>query len=185
MRNKNPWIGIIALVGIIAPFSNAANAVSRTNSLSSETSVTRTAANKAAFLVSREQTISKYENAATLTDSQLVELLKAVGFKGKGLKTAWAVAKAESNGQPIRFNGNIKTGDHSFGLFQINMIGDLGPDRRDRFNIDYDAQLLNPVVNAEIVYKMTDGGTNWKAWKYARTPAVQKWLKQFPAYVKA
>lgn len=180
MRDKKPWIGIIALVGMIAPFSNAANAADRTNSLFKETSVVKTAANKAAFLISKEKTMTKYENAATLTDLQLIELLKAVGFKGKGLRTAWAVAKAESNGQPIRFNGNIKTGDSSFGLFQINMIGDLGPDRRDRFNIDYNAQLLNPVVNAEIVYKMTQGGTNWKAWKYARTPAVQKWLKKFP-----
>lgn len=185
MRNKNPWIGLIALIGVIAPFSNAANADNRTSSLIIETSIDKAAASKAAFLVSKEKNISKYENAATLTDSQLVELLKAVGFKGKGLKTAWAVAKAESNGQPIRFNGNIKTGDHSFGLFQINMIGDLGPDRRDRFNIDYNAELLNPVVNAEIVYKMTQGGTNWKAWKYARTPAVQRWLKQFPEYTKA
>lgn len=181
MRNKNPWIGIIALVGMIAPFSNAANAADRSNNLLQKSSVTRHAAHKAAFLVSKERVISKYENAAALTDLQLVELLKAVGFKGKGLKTAWAVAKAESNGQPIRFNGNVKTGDHSFGLFQINMIGDLGPDRRDRFNIDYNAELLNPVINAKIVYKMTQGGVNWKAWKYAKTPAVQKWLKKFPS----
>ena len=181
MRNKNPWIGIIALVGMIAPFSNAANAADRENNLLKQTSVVKDAANKAAFLVSRDKVISKYENAAALTDLQLVELLKAVGFKGKGLRTAWAVAKAESNGQPIRFNGNTETGDHSFGLFQINMIGDLGPDRRDRFNIGYNAELLNPVINAKIAYKMTQGGVNWKAWKYAKTPAVQKWLKKFPS----
>ena len=180
MRNKNPWIGIIALIGVIAPFSNAANAADRANSLLQKSSITKAAANQAAFLVSRDSVIKKYDNAATLTDLQLVELLKAVGFKGKGLKTAWAVAKAESNGQPIRFNGNIKTGDHSFGLFQINMIGDLGPDRRDRFNIEYNAELLNPVINAKIAYKMTQGGVNWKAWKYAKTTAVQKWMKKFP-----
>ena len=185
-RDKKAWIGILSLVGLLAPISNQANAISVTvdNNLLSKTSVKSVdPAPKGAFLVSKvrnQATLKKYQNVDRLTDGQLIELLKAVGFRGNGLKTAWAVAKAESNGQPIRYNGNIKTGDNSYGLFQINMIGDLGPDRREKYGIKYHGELMSPVRNAEIVYAMTEGGTNWKSWKYAKTPPVQKWLKKYP-----
>lgn len=184
-RDKKAWIGILSLVGLLAPISNSANALSSTteNNLLSKNAQISVAAPKAAFLVStaRSQvTLKKYTNSVSLTDFELIELLKAVGFKGTGLKTAWAVAKAESNGQPIRYNGNTNTGDSSYGLFQINMIGNLGPDRREKYDIQYNGELMSPVRNAEIVFKMTKGGTDWKSWKYARTPAVKKWLVKFP-----
>ena len=142
-----------------------------------------TTAPKAVFLLSKPNNqviLEKYTNATSLNDSQLIELLKAVGFKGKGLKTAWAVAKAESNGRPLAFNGNTKTGDSSFGIFQINMLGTLGPDRRDKFDLDLNAELFSPVKNAEIVYHMTKGGTDWSSWSSYRKGAVNKWLNKFP-----
>ena len=123
--------------------------------------------------------LKRYENAHSLTDRQLVELLKAVGFKGEGLRTAWAVAKAESNGRPFAFNGNTKTGDSSYGIFQINMIGKLGPDRRDRFELDLNAELFSPVKNAKIVYHMTKGGKDWSSWSSYKKGATKKWLKRF------
>lgn len=181
MRDKKIWIGLIALVGLIAPFGNSANAIE--NKFLMKPAEKSDNAVKTAFLVSKAKTkavLVKYANAATLSDYDLVKLLQAVGFTGNGLKTAWAVAKAESNGQPIRYNGNKSTGDSSFGLFQINMINQLGPDRRTKYDLNYNAELLNPVKNAQIVYEMTQGGKNWKAWKYAKTPAVKKWLAKFP-----
>jgi len=185
-RDKQAWIGILSLVGLLAPISNSANALTNeldNNLLSNKQVATTADAPKGAFLVSKpksEVILERYKNAVSLSDYDLVKMLKAVGFTGKGLKTAWAVAKAESNGRPFAFNGNAKTGDSSYGVFQINMIGDLGPDRRDKFDLDANAELFSPVKNAEIVFHMTDGGTNWKSWKYAKTPAVQKWLKRFP-----
>jgi hypothetical protein len=184
-RDKMAWIGILSLVGLLAPVSNSANALTNTteNNLLSNKSVTTPADPKSAFLVSKPKKViilEKYKNAHSLTDYDLVQLLKAVGFTGKGLKTAWAVAKAESNGRPFAFNGNAKTGDSSYGVFQINMIGTLGPDRRDKFDIKTNAELFSPVINAEIAYYMTKGGTDWKSWKYAKTAPVQKWLKKFP-----
>jgi hypothetical protein len=184
-RDKMAWIGILSLVGLLAPVSNSANAVTNTteNNLLSNKSLTTPADPKSAFLVSKPKKqviLEKYMNATTLTDYDLIQLLKAVGFTGKGLKTAWAVAKAESNGRPFAFNGNIKTGDSSYGVFQINMIGNLGPDRRDKFDLDANVELFSPVKNAEIVFHMTKGGTDWKAWKYAKTAPVNKWLKKFP-----
>ena len=136
-----------------------------------------------AFLLSEdknEKILNKYENATSLTDSQLVELLKAVGFEGKALRTAWAVAKAESNGRPFAFNGNTKTGDSSYGIFQINMLGTLGPDRRDKFELDLNAELFSPVVSAQIAYRMTKGGIDWSSWSSHNTGAINKWLNKFP-----
>ena len=138
---------------------------------------------KAEALVIQKQmsikTLAKYRNADTLTDTQLVELLKAVGFKGKALREAWAVAKKESHGRPLAYNGNRKTGDSSYGLFQVNMLGQLGVDRRAKFNLDSNAELLSPVVNAEIAYYMSKQGQNWRAWK-GITSATRAWLSKFP-----
>jgi hypothetical protein len=184
-RDKMAWIGILSLVGVLAPVSNSANALTTTtdNNLISKSVKTVSADPKSAFLVSKPKShfvLKKYKNAVHLTDYDLVQLLKAVGFKGNGLKTAWAVAKAESNGRPFAFNGNAKTGDSSYGVFQINMIGDLGPDRRDKFDLDVNAELFSPVKNAEIVFHMTKGGKDWKSWKYAKPVQYQRWLKKFP-----
>jgi len=180
-RDKMAWIGILSLVGLLAPVSNSANALTTTtdNNLLSEKSLTTPADPKSAFLVSKTKILDKYSNAPTLSDMDLVLVLKAVGFEGRDLIEAWAIAKKESNGQPIRFNGNTKTGDNSYGLFQINMIDDLGPDRRDKFNLRTNFDLLNPVTNAEIAYYMSDGGTDWSAWK-GLTPKTKAWMQKFP-----
>lgn len=106
----------------------------------------------------------KYKGAKTLDNDQLIELLDAVGFKGKALKTAWAVTKKESGGRPVAHNKNAGTGDNSYGLFQINMIGDLGAARRDKFGIETNDQLFDPVTNAQIAFHMTKGGKDWGSW---------------------
>jgi hypothetical protein len=128
-----------------------------------------------------EATLKKYENANTLTDQELVELLSAVGFEGQDLKEAWAIAKKESNGRPLAHNGNTKTGDNSYGMFQVNMLGELGVDRREQFGLKSNSDLLNPVVNAQIAYYMSKGGENWTAWKGTNTPKVKQWMSKFPA----
>ena len=178
-RDKKAWIGILALVGVIAPFSNSANASSTKNNLLIKTSVETPATDKVAFVVSKDKKINSYENKTNLTDLELKELLSLVGFKGKDLVVAWAIAKKESNGRPLAFNGNHKTGDSSYGVFQINMIDSLGPDRRDKFDLDSNAELFNPVKNAEIAYYMSRGGEDWSSWK-GITPKTRMWMNKFP-----
>ena len=184
MRDRKILSGVLAtMFGIVTLLGAIPNAAAK-NNLSYKTNQSAVAAaHKAALLLSKaknDEVLEKYNNATSLTDSQLVELLKAVGFKGKGLVTAYAVAKAESNGRPFAFNGNTKTGDSSFGIFQINMLGTLGPDRRDKFDLDLNAELFSPVKNAQIVYYMTKGGTNWTSWTSYNKGAVNKWLDKFP-----
>jgi hypothetical protein len=59
------------------------------------------------------------------------------------------------------------------------MISDLGPERRDKFNLDTNFDLLNPVINAQIAYHMSDGGKNWSAW-HGITAKTKMWIKKFP-----
>ena len=120
-----------------------------------------------------------YKPSEMLTDKELKTLLETVGFEGSGLKKAWSIAKRESNGRPLAYNGNRKTGDSSYGLFQINMIGNLGPTRLEKFDLKSNRELFDPVTNAEITYYMTNGGSDWSSWK-GMTPKAKEWLKQFP-----
>jgi len=99
-----------------------------------------------------------------LSDEQLSELLYLVGFTGKAHKYAWAIVQRESNGRPMAHNGNSDTGDNSYGLFQINMIGSLGADRRAKYDLTTNNQLFDPVVNATIAYQMSRGGEDFGSW---------------------
>ena len=133
--------------------------------------------------------LDKYRGATELTDTELVDLLSLVGFEGKSLKTAWAVVMRESRGNPTSRNNTASTGDNSYGLFQINMIGDLGAVRREKFNIEKDRDLFDPVTNAKAAFYMTARGTNWGSWGLGpdaydgspEEPSVTKWLDDFPA----
>ena len=132
----------------------------------------------------KKETLEKFSNTVykpseMLTDRELLQLLKAVGFEGQALKMAWAVAKKESNGRPMAYNGNRNTGDSSYGIFQINMLGNLGVDRKEKFDLRSNVLLFDPVINAEITYYMTNGGQDWSSWK-GLTPATKKWLERFP-----
>ena len=132
----------------------------------------------------KKETLEKFSNTVykpsnQLTDKELKQLLAAVGFEGKALRTAWAIAKRESNGRPLAYNGNRNTGDSSYGLFQINMLGDLGVIRKEKFDLRSNVLLFDPVLNAEITYYMTNGGTDWSSWKGMNLKA-REWLKLFP-----
>jgi hypothetical protein len=132
----------------------------------------------------KKETLEKYSNTVykpseMLSDAELKELLSLVGFEGKALKTAWAIAKRESNGRPMAYNGNRATGDSSFGIFQINMLGNLGVDRKEKFDLTSNALLFDPVKNAEITYYMTNGGQDWSSWK-GLTPRAQEFYLKFP-----
>jgi hypothetical protein len=128
------------------------------------------------------------EQKTAFTDEELVRMLSTIGFEGKALKVAWAVVKKESNGRPLAFNGNVKTGDNSYGIFQINMIGGLGVARRDKFDLDSNKDLFDPVVNAQIAYYMSNEGSDWSSWGVGKFPYngnteqsnFNLWITKFP-----
>ena len=181
MREANVWLGVLSLVICGTVFSGAANATNKNNLLIKES--VKSATQEVAFLVSKDKILEKYENAHKLTDNQLVDLLKAIGFKGDKLRTACAIAKAESNGRPFAFNGNSETGDSSYGVFQINMIGELGPNRREKFNLESNVELFNPVINSKIAFHMTKGGKDWSSWSSVNGTRYQEWYNKYPCKV--
>lgn len=125
--------------------------------------------------------------------TEVISWLKAAGWSGEDLRKAWAITMRESHGNPAAHNTNASTGDNSYGLFQINMLGNLGPQRDAAFRqhvAGYTGpdSLLDPVVNARAAHYMSNGGKNLAAWDINKNgynggthaAAFQQWYNQFP-----
>lgn len=120
--------------------------------------------------------------------SSAIRVLQRAGFKGDRLKTAFAIVMRESGGNPRAHNTNRATGDDSYGLAQINMLGSMGPARRRQFGLTSDAQLLDPLTNARAMYRLSGGGKDFGAWGIGpnayRTGAgmdtIRPFLAKFP-----
>ena len=133
--------------------------------------------------------LAKYaERRAPLEPLELKELLTAVGFEGEALKLAWGIVMRESRGGPTSHNGNSDTGDNSYGLFQINMIGGLGTDRREKYGLTTNEELFNPVANARIAFLMSGGGKDFGAWGVGKNAYnggkvgdLYSWVAKFPS----
>lgn len=123
----------------------------------------------------------KYEGNVTGNKKDLMKLISSKGFKGDALRTAYAIAIAESGGRPTAHNGDASTGDNSYGLYQINMIGSLGPARRKKFNLKTNEDLFNPSTNAGIAAHMSQRGNNWSAWSSYKTGIYMRHLKEADA----
>lgn len=93
-----------------------------------------------------------------------MDILKKAGFTGNGLKMAYAIAMAESGGNANAHNGNAGTGDNSYGLFQINMLGSMGPERLKQYGLSNNNALFDPLTNAKVAFKMSHGGAAWGPW---------------------
>lgn len=114
--------------------------------------------------------------ASTIPNGSLKSILTRAGFRGKALDIAYGIAMAESSGNPRAFNGNAATGDKSYGLFQINMLGAMGPERLKRFGLRNNEQLFDPAVNARVAYQMSGRGTKWGDWSTYNNGAYKKYL---------
>jgi murein DD-endopeptidase MepM/ murein hydrolase activator NlpD len=110
------------------------------------------------------KTVPKPAAAKSVKGDSLLGYLQQAGFKGPALRTAWAIAKRESGGRPEAYNPNRGTGDDSYGLFQINMLGDLGPARRRQYGLQSNEDLYDPQTNARVAFQMSKGGTDFGAW---------------------
>ena len=62
-----------------------------------------------------------------LNAQQIASLLQKEGVAKEKIPTMTAIALAESSGRPQAFNPRGL--DRSYGLFQVNMYGGLGPAR--------------------------------------------------------
>ncbi len=138
------------------------------------------------------EVFASYRNSKIpLSGGQLSELLSAVGFEGQAHKTAWGIAMRESNARPLALNKSTRTGDSSYGIYQINMIYDLGPERRKKFGLTSNEQLFDPVLNVQVMYLMTGGGKDFGSWgigpnayRSGAGMSTLKRLNEYPGVVK-
>lgn len=138
------------------------------------------------------EVFASYRNSKIpLSGGQLSELLTAVGFEGEAHRIAWGIAMRESNARPLAHNKSTRTGDSSYGIYQINMIFDLGPERRKKFGLTSNDQLFDPVLNAQVAFLMTGGGKDFGSWGIGPNAyrdgagmSTLKRLNQYPGVVK-
>lgn len=116
------------------------------------------------------------------TVGQLKELALSVGFNEKNASIAAAVAMGESGGDSN--SKNFKRPDKSYGLWQINMIDDLGPARMKEFGLQREDQLLDPVTNARAAFKLS-GGSNFQPWSVYNEKTYLPFLKEAQTHKKA
>lgn len=119
----------------------------------------------------------------TLTADQVAALALGAGLAPDKAIIAVAVAKPESGWRTEAFNGNGGTGDLSYGLWQINMIGTLGPARRQQFGITTNEQLFDPQTNAKAMAIVSGGGSNWSPWTGYKSGAYHAYLAEATAAV--
>ncbi len=104
------------------------------------------------------------ENRSTLlTPRRISKGLRRVGFAEELIPLMTSIALAESSGYPHAHNRNQSTGDDSYGLLQINMIGDIGVERRQLFGLNSNGDLFNPRTNFEAAKWIFDQ-QGLKAW---------------------
>lgn len=107
---------------------------------------------------------------AKLSRKQLESLLINAGFKKNSdtLNTMIGIAYAESGGDPNAHNGQGR--DDSYGLWQINMKGAMGPARRKAFGIATNTALYDPATNAKAAYSVykSQGLNAWTTYTSGR-----------------
>lgn len=114
---------------------------------------------------------------ANLSRSQLTGLAQSVGFTGNDVQIAVAVALAESGGNPGAHNSTPP--DDSYGLWQINMLGSMGPERRKKFGISRNDELFRPATNAKAA-KIIHAEQGWKGWTTYTSGKYKDYLSKDP-----
>jgi len=108
--------------------------------------------------------------------TEIKGLAKEAGFPTEALSTISAIALAESAGNADAHNS--KPPDDSYGLWQINMLGKLGPARRKEYGIKTNAELFNAHTNAKAAYRVyVNAGRSFKPWSTFNNGTYKKFLQ--------
>jgi hypothetical protein len=137
-----------------------------------------------------EQSVSGSQTSAmpggAMDPQVLAKMLYKRGFRGKHLINMLAISGRESAWTPTAHNG--KPPDNSYGLFQINMLGKLGPDRLKKFNISNYDQLFDPETNVKAAWILSGGKSeNLSPWgiKGNALARTESWMPKAQAAAKA
>jgi hypothetical protein len=118
----------------------------------------------------RPVTGGTYTAGQVLTQDQIEDVLRQAGWPEEEISLMGAVAFAESTGRTGVVNNNPATGDDSWGMLQVNMIGDIGPYRRQKYGLSSNEDLLDPVTNARVALdiRRSEGIQAWGAYTDGR-----------------
>lgn len=109
-----------------------------------------------------------------LSQSEIYTLALHAGLSKQKATVAAAIAMAESSGNPNAHNPVPP--DNSYGLWQINMKGKLGPARRAEFGLKSNEDLYVPKTNARVMSEISFNGTNFKAWSTYKNGAYKNFM---------
>jgi len=123
---------------------------------------------------------------------EVVSLLRQVGFPEADMSKMVAIALAEN--EPLNANklrDTPETGDLSYGIFQINMLGTLGPERRKLTGIKSNEELFDPLTNAKAALAVynnrkkrkqgtEDGLTAWSSYNADKKTGVRRYEQFLP-----
>jgi len=123
---------------------------------------------------------------------EVVSLLRQVGFPEADMSKMVAIALAEN--EPLNANklrDTPETGDLSYGIFQINMLGKLGPERRKLTGIKSNEELFDPLTNAKAALAVynnrkkrkqgtEDGLTAWSSYNADKKTGVRRYEQFLP-----
>jgi hypothetical protein len=117
------------------------------------------------------------------TAGSLMDLIHQAGFTGAGAQTMYGIVMAESGGSATAHNTNAGTGDNSYGLAQINMLGSMGPARLREYGLTSNNQLFDPLTNLQVAFKLSGGGTHFGDWSTYNSGAYKQFSGQSGASV--
>lgn len=104
-------------------------------------------------------------SSSVLTRPQIRAYAKQAGFPDSELDMAVEVAMKESSGNTRALNSVP-----CYGLWQINMAGQMGTDRRRALGINNNDALYNPAVNAKAAKMIwAQAGGSWRPWTTANS----------------
>ena len=115
------------------------------------------------------------EAMSQLSPQQIASLLQQQGVAKEKIPTMTAIALAESSGRPQAFNPQGL--DRSYGLWQINMHGGLGPARMKQFGLKNEKDLFDPTTNAKAA-KQILGSQGLPAWAAYKSGKYKEYLPQ-------
>lgn len=108
---------------------------------------------------------------ARLSQAQIEMYARSAGMPDP--VTMAAIAMAETGGNPRAHNAVPP--DNSYGLWQINMIGAMGPTRRKQFGISRNEELYDPATNARAAARILSG-QGVQAWSTYTSGAYKKFM---------
>ena len=107
------------------------------------------------------------QGSGILSPEQVKSLALNSGFTDAQSDIVVKIARGESGFNPKAHNPDASTGDNSYGLMQINMLGKMGPERRKLFGIQSNEELKDPQTNMDAAFKIfqSQGFPAWSVYR--------------------